>query len=293
MQTNRLAAVSLLALAVAGCATARAARPTVETGVVTAADGVPLVYDVRGAGEPAVLLVHGWRCDRALWRWTADELARERRVVCVDMAGHGDSGAAGRAKWDVEALGADVQAVVEALDLRRVVLVGHSMGGPVCLDAARRMPDRVVAVVGVDTLHDVEFHWPKEQADQAVAALEADPRKALRDFLPSMLGPHADPASLEWIVEHALRADDRAAAALMRSMTTMDATALLGRAGKPVRCVNAAPGATQFAIPTNVATNRKYADFDAVLMEGVGHYPMIERPLSFVARLRETLATLR
>ena len=40
-------------------------------------------------------------------------------------------------------------------------------------------------------------------------------------------------------------------------------------------------------------TQRKYADFDVVLLEGVGHYPMVERPVTFAARLREVLAGLK
>jgi pimeloyl-ACP methyl ester carboxylesterase len=295
--TRAAAAIGLLSLAAAGalpaCATApRVARPAVEEYRLAADDGTPLAFDLRGTEGPFVVLIHGWRCDRALWLWTAADLARDHRVVCLDLAGHGESGA-GHAEWSVEALAADVSRVVEALRIDRVVLVGHSMGGPVALAAARRLPGRVAGVVGVDTLHDAGFVLPKEAIEGAMAAFDADPEKALRDFLPSMLAPGTDPALLDWIVARALLADDRATAALMRAFTGLDAAALLRDAGVPVRCVNAAPGATPFAMPTAVETNRRYADFDAVLLQGVGHYPMIERPFEFAVRLREVLSGLR
>ncbi len=54
------------------------------------------------------------------------------------------------------AFGADVQAVVEYLGLEKVILVGHSMGGPVALEAARLMPDRVIGVIAVDALQDAD-----------------------------------------------------------------------------------------------------------------------------------------
>jgi pimeloyl-ACP methyl ester carboxylesterase len=59
-------------------------------------------------------------------------------------------------------------------------------------------------------------------------------------------------------------------------------------ARKPVRCINAAPEA-MFAIPTAVDVNKKYADFDAVIMKGVGHFPMLEQPEEFNRKLREVL----
>ena len=56
-----------------------------------------------------------------------------------------------------QAFGEDVAAVIRKLDLRRVILVGHSMGGPAILEAAALVPDRVIGLVPVDTFHDVEF----------------------------------------------------------------------------------------------------------------------------------------
>jgi pimeloyl-ACP methyl ester carboxylesterase len=56
----------------------------------------------------------------------------------------------------------------------------------------------------------------------------------------------------------------------------------------PVRCINSA-GGYQFFTPTAVAINKKYADFDAVTIEGVGHYPMLERPADFNQKLRDVL----
>jgi len=62
--------------------------------------------------------------------------------VSLDLAGHGESGL-GRRAWTMPAFGEDVVAVAEKLGLEDVVLTGHSMGGDVIVEAARRMPDRV------------------------------------------------------------------------------------------------------------------------------------------------------
>src|SRR5687767_1979210 len=116
-------------------------------GTVKAPDGVDIRYEVAGSGEPALVFVHGWSCDRTYWRPQIEHFSKSRRVVTLDLGGHGAS-SLGRKDWTMEAFAGDVRAVVEGLGLKRVVLVGHSMGGPVSLEAARMMPDRVAAVVG-------------------------------------------------------------------------------------------------------------------------------------------------
>ncbi len=71
----------------------------------------------------------------------------------------------------------------------------------------------------------------------------------------------------------------------------MDLKAAFAVVKKPVRCVNAAPW-MPWGLPTAIETNRKYADYSAVLMDGVRHYPMLERPVEFNKRLRELLKDL-
>src|SRR5204862_3181347 len=94
--------------------------------------------------------------DRDYWKAQAEAFAKDYRIVALDQAGHGESGK-DRKAWTLDSLAGDVQAVVKALDLKRVILVGHSMGGPVALAAAKKMPKVVVAVIGVDTLQDAEM----------------------------------------------------------------------------------------------------------------------------------------
>ena len=117
---------------------------------VQSADGVPIHYDVQGNGPPALLFVHGWCCDHHVWDGQVDHFAPHYTVVRPDLAGHGASGR-DRAHWTMEAFGGDVAAVVEQLGLDQVVLIGHSMGGAVIVEAARRLPDAVIGLVGADT----------------------------------------------------------------------------------------------------------------------------------------------
>ena len=92
--------------------------------VVRSGDGVPLAFEVHGAGAPALVFVHGWSCDRSYWRGQLRPLAARYRTVAVDLAGHGESGL-GRRAWTMAAFGEDVVAVVEQLGLVQLVLIGH------------------------------------------------------------------------------------------------------------------------------------------------------------------------
>jgi pimeloyl-ACP methyl ester carboxylesterase len=261
----------------------------VETRIARAPDGLPIAYDIRGEGEPALVFIHCWSCDRTFWREQTDAFAETHKVVTLDVGGHGDSGRA-RNQWTVASLAADVEAVIDAARLRRVILIGHSMGGPVALATAARMPRRVEAVVAVDTLHDAEMVWPEEARTRIVSAFENDFDEAIEQFV-AMLVRHRSDTLVPWITERGKMVDREAAIALMHDFGDLDLPALFSAAGVPIRAINAAP-LPPVQPPTAIETNRKYADFDAVLIDDVGHYTQLERPDEFNARLREVLSEL-
>lgn len=272
------------------CAHRQAAQETVTTGIAIAEDGVPIAYDVRGAGEPALVFVHCWSCDRTFWRDQVEVFARHHKVVTLDLAGHGESGA-DRERWSVTGLAGDVEAVVDDLGLDQIVLIGHSMGGPVSLAAAARMPGRVQAIVAVDTLHDAEMTWSDADTAQIVGAFENDFDGAMERFVPMLVRAEVEPELLEMMIDRGKAVDRTAAVALMRDFGNLDLPALFTAAGAPIRAINAAP-APPMQPPTAVDTNRKYADFEVVLIEDVGHYVQLERPTTFNETLRDVLAEL-
>jgi len=104
--------------------------PDGEHLTVTTADGAELATLVAGpAGGPTVLLSHCWTGDSRIWAPVARRLVDSgHRVVLYDQRGHRHS-TIGSDGLTVEALGSDLRAVLETLDLRDVVLAGHSMGG--------------------------------------------------------------------------------------------------------------------------------------------------------------------
>ncbi|MFV2072809.1 MAG: alpha/beta fold hydrolase [Thermoanaerobaculales bacterium] len=255
--------------------------PVGGPGIVAAPDGVPIAYTVSGGGEPAIVFIHGWMCDQSFWAAQTEALAGKYTVVTLDLAGHGASGME-REGWPLLAFGADVAAVVEHLGLAQVILVGHSMGGPVILEAARLMPDRVIGLVGVDTLLDADYEWDREQMKSFTAALETDFVATCGAFVSSMFVEESDPALIERVQTDMCSGPPELGITLMRSFVDYDQAAAMAAvpAAIPLRCINAP------TFPANIEGNRAYhQDFDATTIDGVGHFLMMEKPDEFNASL--------
>jgi pimeloyl-ACP methyl ester carboxylesterase len=282
ISASSVACLFLAAAAIGGEPDTKPVKTTIR-----AADGLNIVAEVRGRGDTALVFLHGMCGDRQYWKHQVGVLAADYRVVAIDQAGHGESGK-DRKVWTIDGLAGDVEAVVKSLALKRVILVGHSMSGSVALLAAKRMPGTVVAVIGVDTLQNAEVQLPEEVRKSILDGLEKDFKGTIRPMLDGLLPETADAGIKMWLRAKAEGSDPKATVALMRDLFGLDTRKLLKEAKAPVRCVNSAGGFKLFT-PTAVETNKKYADFGAVAIDGVGHYPMLEWPDEFNRKLRDVL----
>jgi pimeloyl-ACP methyl ester carboxylesterase len=109
-------------------------------------NGLKMYYEVHGSGDPVVLLHGAFMTITNNWAgWTA-ELAKTRRVIVVEMQGHGRTADIDR-DISSENLADDVAALLDHLKVPKADLVGYSMGGDVAMRCAVRHPDRVRKVV--------------------------------------------------------------------------------------------------------------------------------------------------
>ena len=291
MKNFSLICIAALALACGGSdepapLTVQPAPLIAETGTVAAPDGVEIAYTVVGEGSPALVFIHGWMCDQTFWQAQVDAFAPTNTVVTVDIAGHGLSGT-NREGWPLLAFGGDVQAVVEFLDLSDVVLIGHSMGGPVALEAARLMPNRTRVIIAVDSLQDADAEYDPDQIAGIFEAYEADFTGTCLQFTSSMFLESADPELVDRVTSDMCDHSPEISLALLREFVDYDLGQALAAVDVPVRYINAP------MYPTNAKVNRTYQpDFDGVIMEGVGHFLMMEKPEEFNGLLRETVNSI-
>lgn len=106
-------------------------------------------YELSGDGSPSVVLVHGFACDHTDWTAQVEALSERHRVVTCDLRGHGCT-PGNPQDCSIETYGADVAELVVSLQRAPAVLVGHSMGCRIVLEAARQRPGAVAGLVLID-----------------------------------------------------------------------------------------------------------------------------------------------
>lgn len=250
-----------------------------EDGVAVSKDGVPISYSVYGNGKSTLVFVHGWSCNRSVWREQVPFFEKEHRVVTLDLAGHGSSGD-GRTVYSMEAFGEDVAAVVREAGADEVILIGHSMSGAVIIEAGEIIPDRVVALVGIDTMQDFELVFTPEQAEEFLKPFKADFRGTTDSFVRAMFVEGTDPALVDEVAALMSGASARVGISAMEEMIRTSYVADPPKVTAPIWCLNAD------LWPTRPEVNRKYVpEFNLRIMPGVGHFLMLESPEEFNRRL--------
>ncbi len=226
----------------------------------------------------AVVLVHGWCGHAGFWRHQVSELAPGRQVVAVDFTR--DAAAQSIADFaDV------VAATATRLDQPALALVGHSMGGPVALEAAIRLGARCRFVLGVDTFTDAAFYQrrPAAEIDLRIRLFDDDFAATMRRMVARILPADADPEVVRWTEDELAAAPVPAALTALRSLLDWDIGSIWPSVPCPVETINSAW--------LDNASRRVEGLAGLVVhpMDGVGHFPMLEAPERFNALARAIL----
>ncbi|MFO0977744.1 MAG: alpha/beta hydrolase [Planctomycetaceae bacterium] len=125
-------------------------------------NGLKMYYEIHGEGEPIVML-HGAFMTITGWPEWIDELSKTRKVIAVEMQGHGRTRDIER-DMSYENLADDVAALLDHLKIPRADVLGYSMGGGVAMQCAIRHPERVRRVVVISSVFRNDG-WVKEAVD--------------------------------------------------------------------------------------------------------------------------------
>lgn len=249
-------------------------------------DGIPLACDCRGRGEPLLLFVHGWTCRRAYWAPQLDYFGAAYRVAAPDLPGHGDSGWESRRRWGIESFALDVVACVEGLGAEKVILIGHSMGGAVALEAARRLGASAAAVVLVDTFVIDYGGLPPETAQAIAAPFQQDFPAAMAGLV-EHTATAATPADLrQRLVAEMSTAAPAWALPVWDDLLTWNPAAAFAQLRVPIHAVNGA------LIPES-ARARCAPFVTETVIPGAGHFLQMEDPAGFNRILEKVLSQLR
>jgi pimeloyl-ACP methyl ester carboxylesterase len=112
-------------------------------------NGKTIHYTAQGSG-PALVLVHGFGGSTAAWEKLTPLLTPQYTVYALDLLGFGLSDKPVDASYCMPAQADIVCALINALKLEQVALIGHSMGGVIVADAVRKMPDRIKGLIMIE-----------------------------------------------------------------------------------------------------------------------------------------------
>jgi pimeloyl-ACP methyl ester carboxylesterase len=249
---------------------------------VKSIDGVEIFFEVYGDGDLTLFFVHGWSCDKSYWKDQVSYFSKYYKVVTVDLAGHGESGLE-RKDYKVELFGEDVASVVNHLKLSKVILIGHSMGGSVILEAARKLTGKVIGLIGVDTYQSFKDDWTSEQKEGFLKPIKENFVAASQGFVRSMFPKDADTLLVKKVVEDMSAAPPNVAVSAMRNLFYYDPVPTLEKIKLPIVSINCD------MYPVSVEENKNFVkDYEVKLMKGVGHFLMMEKPEEFNELLLES-----
>ena len=162
-------------------------------------DGTTIAYQRwGGSGGPSVVLIHGGAAHSRWWDHIAPLLAEGREVIAFDLSGHGDSGR--RSDYSVDVWADEALAVASLAASSHPILIGHSLGGVVALQAAMRAGESLGGIVIVDSplLH----FTPEEDAAADRLAFGPVRLRATREELVARFRPIPDQYAIDYIARH-------------------------------------------------------------------------------------------
>lgn len=243
-----------------------------------------------GSGDTTLLFVHGWCINKEYWEPQVNYFCPKYKVVTIDLPGFGQSGK-NRTDWNFDAYTEDIKAVVEQLKLKNVILIGHSMSGDIILNVSNKYPSLVVGIVGIDNLHEPGSPFTPEQEkgySEFFDKLSTGFDSTVNNYMKaSLFQPSTDSAVVNRVMNNVFTADSSIAIQVLKSLTVIfqkEKQLMLGLSHQ-LYLLNSD------VVPIKSDSLNKYCakGFQAGLVHGTGHYPMIEKPTAFNTALQKII----
>ncbi len=242
-------------------------------------EGQKLHYVIYGHGSTTVVLVHGWACDVGFWREQIPALSAHWRVVAVDLPGFGESDKP-HLDYTIPYLARGLAAMLDDAHVTRAYVVGHSMGGSVVRQYAQNHPDKVAALVIVDSrslLQGEGLGRPLPEREHLVDEFYgAHFQDAARNDIQRMFTAQTTPALQQEILAKMLSSPQYVAASAMKGLLTPvtwstfpDPVPTLGLYRTPLDP------------PAVTALHKMFPDLQITMYPGAGHFIMLEQPQRF------------
>ncbi|KAA2242968.1 alpha/beta hydrolase [Chitinophaga agrisoli] len=281
--------LSLLLLILFACNNPGAKTPATPAAEPVKIDnqGVNIDYTDSRTGDTTLLFLHGWGINQTYWSNQVTAFTPRYRVVTLDLPGFGKSGQ-NRQSWTIEDYGKDVTAVLTKLDLRNVILIGHSMSGAIIVETALNNPTRVIGLIGVDNFKNiayVETPADKGEADKFYNAARAHYKAVVTEYgNQALFAPSTDSLIRQRVIADISNSDSVIAMEALEKGDRYPLHEKVKDLKKTIYMINSD------VTPTDTAAFRKDSIRYYLLNIGAtGHYPMVEKPAEFNTLLQHAI----
>jgi pimeloyl-ACP methyl ester carboxylesterase len=255
-----------------------------------APSGGQIGYRASGTTGDWIVLIHGWCGSAEHWDIIGPVLSREFRVLVLSHPGFGGMVPPPPAGRTIHAMGAAVAQVLGHLDISGAALIGHSMGGPIATETAIAAPERVRAVLGLDTLSDRGYYGrvPDEEIRRRHDDFLVDYPYLMRKMVDDIVHPTTGDTLRQSISDAMVAAaPSHFALDVKDDLFAWDAEERWPLVSCPKMLLNS-PYVARLADP------RPMPCFSETRIETYesGHFPMLEAPEMIVDRIRDCLPLL-
>ncbi len=249
--------------------------------------GVNIAYTDTGKSDTTLLFVHGWCIDKSYFTNQASYFGKRFRVITMDLPGYGQSGK-NRASWTVNDFGQDVAAVITQLNLKHVILIGHSMAGAIVVQAKLDVPDKVIGIVGIDNFKDYsaaqDTAKPDPEFAKIITLLKGNFKTVATSFFEQYLFyKTTDTLIRKRILNDVVHTDSTIAIASMED-NSFKTGPKLKAAHTKLYLINSDyfPNDTAGFVKAGIP-------YQLFVIHATGHFPMVEKPTEFNALLQKTI----
>lgn len=189
---------------------------------------ISIHFTDQGKGN-AVVLLHGFLENVNMWNKIIPHISRKNRVICIDLLGHGKTGSLGGVH-SMEDMAEGVITILKHLRIRRIVLIGHSMGGYVSLAFAQIYPKMIKGLCLMNSTTISDSLEKRRNRDRAILAVKENYKMFIRIAIPNLFAASNRSyftTEINRIIDEALKIEPRGIIAALEGMKSReDRTAL-------------------------------------------------------------------
>lgn len=255
---------------------------------------VEINYFQQGKGDTTLLFLHGWCIDGTYWKNQVDYFSKNYNVYAIDLPGFGKSKAE-RTNWTIEEYANDVIVFIDTMNLKNVVIIGHSMSGEIMLQTALSNNSKIVGIVGVDNFKFIDVSFTPEQMKQMTdffPMLQNDFKNSAPVYADMML---FHPTTSKEVKDR-VKTDFANCDSVIGYGTFMNQMQYAYTDAQRLEQLNYKLYLINSdGFPTNKIglNNHCKSSFQVQTIAATGHYPMIEKPTEFNMILEKVMSSMK